>query len=235
MNGMGHPQMVYHSDVGGFRPEAERVTATLRDEIIDGRRPPGSRLVERELAAELGVSRVPVREALRNLVGEGLATPRPRSWTVVREFSEADIDDLMEVRSGLETLTAQLAAQRRSATDLSRLGELVERARSAAEHGDAGAARRFGADFHEELTRIAGNNVLSELAAITRGRMRWLLSQHEELVEMVTEHAEIYAAVANANAERAAELARRHLETSRRAARRVARPGPVADREFPRP
>ena len=72
---------------GGFTPESERVTRRLRDEIIDGVRAPGSRLVERELAESLGVSRLPVREALKTLVAEGLVTPRPRSWAVVREFT----------------------------------------------------------------------------------------------------------------------------------------------------
>lgn len=72
---------------GDFEPESERVTRQLRDEIIDGVREPGSKLVERELAAELGVSRLPVREALKALVTEGLVTPRPRTWAVVREFT----------------------------------------------------------------------------------------------------------------------------------------------------
>ena len=77
-----------------FEPESERVTRRLRDEILDGVRGPGDRLVERDLAAELGVSRVPVRDALRALAAEGLVTPRPRSWAVVREFTASDVADL---------------------------------------------------------------------------------------------------------------------------------------------
>ena len=145
-----------------FQPEAERVTEVLREQIIEGHRRPGSRLVERDIAEELGVSRVPVREALRNLVGEGLATPRPRTWAVVRDFTPADVEDLMEVRSALETLAIRLAAQRRTPAQVDRLNELVERARAAAERDDAVTARRAGADFHDELTVMADNAVLVE-------------------------------------------------------------------------
>lgn len=121
----------------GFTPESERVTRRLRDEIIDGVRVPGSRLVERELAESLGVSRLPVREALKTLVSEGLVTPRPRSWAVVREFTTSDIADLDEVRSGLETLGFRLAAQRHTREGLERLRATVDAELDAARADDA--------------------------------------------------------------------------------------------------
>ncbi len=120
---------------GDFEPELVRVTARLRDDIIDGTRPPGSKLVERDLAAELGVSRVPVRDALRVLVAEGLVTPRPRTWAVVREFTAADVADLNEVRSAFELLTFQLAAQRHHRAGLDRLRDVVEVELAAARSG----------------------------------------------------------------------------------------------------
>lgn len=209
--------MVYHFAVADFEPEADRVAEVLRGEIIEGQRRPGSRLVERDLAAELGVSRVPVREALRNLVGEGLATPRPRTWAVVREFTPSDVEALMEVRSALETLAIRLAAQRRKPAQVERLFALVERSRMAAERGDALTAHRAGADFHDGLTEMAGNSVLVELAAITRSRMRWLLGQHDDLQEMVSEHAAILSAIAAGDVEQAVALAESHLVSSRRA------------------
>lgn len=104
-----------------FEPESDRVTRTLRDQILDGVRAPGSKLVERELAAELGVSRLPVRDALKDLVNEGLVTPRPRSWAVVREFTASDVEDLDEVKAALEMLAFRLAAQRRTRAGLARL------------------------------------------------------------------------------------------------------------------
>lgn len=213
-----HDQMVYHFRVPDFAPESDRIADQLRNEVIDGLRAPGSRLVERELAAEMGVSRVPVREALKILVAEGLATPRPRSWTVVRRFTERDIDDLIEVRSALEPLAFRLAAERGSAPQLIRLAEHLRTEQTAATRGDARSARRAGADFHETVVEMAGNQLLAEVFARTRARMRWLLSQHSELVEMADEHVALYDALADRDGRRAASLAADHLLTSRRAA-----------------
>ncbi|MBQ3359643.1 MAG: GntR family transcriptional regulator, partial [Microbacterium sp.] len=70
---------------GATELESVRVTRILRDDIVLGRRAPGSRLVERDIAAELHVSRLPVREAIRVLVSEGVVVARPRTWAVVRE------------------------------------------------------------------------------------------------------------------------------------------------------
>jgi DNA-binding GntR family transcriptional regulator len=106
-----------------FEPESARVARVVREEIVDGTRPPGSRLVERDLAGELGVSRIPVRDALRTLIAEGLVTPRPRTWAVVREFTDADVAHLQEVRSATEPLLFALAAERRSDAQLDAVAE----------------------------------------------------------------------------------------------------------------
>ncbi|MER6605615.1 GntR family transcriptional regulator [Streptomyces sp. NPDC000927] len=205
---------------GGFEPESERVTRQLRDQIIDGARAPGSRLVERELAAELGVSRLPIREALRALVTEGLVTPRPRTWAVVREFTPTDIADLDEVRTALETLTFRLAAQRRTRAGLAKLRADLDAELSAAHEGDAVRARRAAADFHETVTSLADNELLNELGGTLRSRMRWLLGQHDDLVEVAEEHEDLYEAIADRDVPRVEELVMKHLVTSRSAARR---------------
>ncbi|MFB7914477.1 GntR family transcriptional regulator [Streptomyces sp. NPDC056061] len=204
----------------GFEPESERVTRQLRDEIVDGVRAPGSRLVERELAAELGVSRLPVREALKALVTEGLVTPRPRTWAVVREFTPTDIADLDEVRSALETLTFRLAAQRRTRAGLARLRADLDTELSAAHEGDAVRARRAAADFHETVAALADNELLDELEGTLRSRMRWLLGQHDDLVAVAEEHAELYGAIADRDVSRVEALVMKHLATSRAAVRR---------------
>lgn len=215
-----HPQMVYHFWMAAFAPEADRIVRQLRDEIIEGVRSPGSRLVERDLAAEMGVSRVPVRDALKALVAEGLATPRPRTWTMVREFSDADVDDLIEVRSALETLAFRLAAVRRTDAQLAQLGAQLDREHRAARIGDARAARRAGADFHETVVSMAANRLLSELFAGTRSRMRWLLGQHSELQLMADEHSALHRALVDRDLGGVALLAESHLVTSREAAQR---------------
>ncbi|CAM3099809.1 GntR family transcriptional regulator [Stackebrandtia soli] len=200
-----------------FEPESERVTRRLRDEIIDGSRAPGSRLVERDLAAELGVSRLPIRDALKSLVAEGLVTPRPRSWAVVREFTPTDVADLHEVRSALEVLTFRLAAERRTREGLDRLRADLDAELEAARGGDAVAARRAAADFHETVTSMAANELLSELGRTTSGRMRWLLAQHDDLMAVALEHAALYAAIADRDVERTLGLVAEHIENGRRA------------------
>ncbi|MFG2226260.1 GntR family transcriptional regulator [Streptomyces sp. NPDC048644] len=203
---------------GGFEPESERVTRQLRDEIIDGVRTPGSKLVERELAAELGVSRLPIRDALKALVSEGLVTLRPRTWAVVREFTPTDIADLDEVRSAFETLAFGLAAQRRTRAGLARLRADLDAELTAAGEGDAVRARRAAADFHETVTSLADNELLNELERTLRSRMRWLLGQHDDLTAMAKEHEELYTAVADRDVARVEELAEKHVETGRNAA-----------------
>ena len=200
---------------GDFEPESVRVTARLGDDIIDGIRSPGSKLVERDLAVELGVSRVPVRDALRILVAEGLVTPRPRTWAVVREFTAADVADLNEVRSAFELLTFQLAAQRHHRAGLDRLRDVVEVELAAARSGDGIVARRAAADFHERVTELAGNELLNELGHSLRSRMRWLLAQHDDLIRVADEHERLYRAIANRDVERVSELVRQHLATGR--------------------
>ncbi|MFG3103533.1 GntR family transcriptional regulator [Streptomyces sp. NPDC048182] len=200
---------------GDFTPESERVTRQLRDEIVDGARRPGSRLVERDLAEALGVSRLPVREALRTLVSEGLVTPRPRSWAVVREFTASDIADLDEVRSGLETLAFRLAAQRHTRPGLERLRATVDAETAAARAGDAVGARRAAADFHETVISLAANELLNELEHVLRSRLRWLMGQHDDLLGVAREHEALYRAIAERDVERVQELVLEHLATSR--------------------
>jgi DNA-binding GntR family transcriptional regulator len=214
-----------------FTPEAERVAAALRDQIVDGVRTPGSRLVERDLAAELGVSRIPVRDALRVLVTEGLVTPRPRTWAVVRTFTTADIEELIEVRSALETLAFRRAAEQGTADQLAELGAHLAVEQRAVTDGDGQGARRAAADFHETVITMAANRLLSELFASTGSRIRWLLGQHSEMATMAAEHAELYRALLDRDAERAVTLAEAHLVTSRRAIfeHRAGRPPATAE------
>ncbi|MGX7827924.1 GntR family transcriptional regulator [Actinokineospora sp. 24-640] len=197
----------------GFEPESGRVTRRLRDEILDGARLPGSRLVERDVAAELGVSRVPVRDALRALVAEGLVTPRPRSWAVVREFTASDVSDLNEVRAAFEPLVFRLAAQRRTRDGLRRLRATVDGELAAARAGDAVRARRAAADFHEVVTSLAANELLSELHRPLRSRMRWLMGQHDDLVAVARQHEGLYAAIADRDVAGVERLVAEHLAT----------------------
>ncbi|WP_194762790.1 GntR family transcriptional regulator [Microbacterium sp. UFMG61] len=209
------------ADVGAAGElESVRVTRILRNDIILGRRAPGSRLVERDIAAELDVSRLPVREAIRALVGEGVVISRPRTWAVVREFTPRDIQDFGEVREAIETLIFVFAAQRHSDEGIARLRSAYEREVAAAEAGDIDAARIAAAEFHEIAARLAGNEMLSELIGVFVTRLRWLFGQHDDLPAMADEHRVILEAVAARDVDALRELIPRHLATGQAAAER---------------
>ncbi|WP_309132531.1 GntR family transcriptional regulator [Brevibacterium sp.] len=192
------------------------MTTALRDEIIDGIRKPGSRLVERDLAMDLGVSRVPIREALKQLASEGLVTPRPNTWSTVREFTTSDIADLNEVLSAFEVMTFELAAQRHTRETLSELETVVRRGLEFAERGDAIGARRAAADFHEIVTKISGNALLVEIGGLLSSRKRWLLSQHDDLSHVAEEHSGLFDAIARRDVGGIKSLVLEHLESSQK-------------------
>lgn len=199
------------SATNGTEPESARVVSRLRDQILDGLRAPGGKLVERDLADELGVSRVPVRDALKALEAEGLVTLRPRTWAVVREFTPADVTDLRELRSAVEPLTFRLAAQRHSGQELARLRATVAAEFAAARHGDAVAARRAAADFHEVATELSGNRLIVEWMRTMRSRMRWLMAQHDDVLQVALEHQQLYDAIARRDLDEVNRLSADHL------------------------
>ena len=200
------------ASAGSFEPESVRVTRLLRDEILDRARRPGDRLVERDLADELGVSRIPVRDALRALAGEGLVISRPRLGAVVREFSTSDIADLNEVRAAWEPLIFRLAALRRTREGLQTLKTVVDEQLAAAADGDAPRARRAAADFHETVMAMTANDLLMELLGPLQSRMRWLFSQYDDLMIVARQHAELYEAIAERDSVRAERLAVAHQD-----------------------
>jgi DNA-binding GntR family transcriptional regulator len=187
----------------------------LRDAILDGQRDPGSRLIERDLAAEFGVSRVPVRDALKILEAEGLVALRPRTWATVREFTRSDIADLDEVRSVIEPMSFRLAAQRRDDEGLARLRRTLDTEMASALDDDPITSRRAAADFHEVVTELADNRLLSDVMRTMRSKLRWALAQHDDLHHMTGEHEALFRAIADRDAERANALALAHIETSR--------------------
>ncbi|KDA05018.1 transcriptional regulator [Microbacterium sp. CH12i] len=182
--------------VGGSELESVRVTRLLRDDIVAGRRLPGARLVERDIAAELEVSRLPVREAIRALVADGIVVARPRSWAVVREFTLRDIQDFAEVRASVETQLFVLAAQRHDEAGLAELNQIVEREELAAIAGDTREARVASGMFHEHMAVLADNEMLIELVSVFATRMKWLFGMHSDLILMAAEHRELYEAIA---------------------------------------
>ncbi|MFD8569841.1 GntR family transcriptional regulator [Streptomyces sp. NPDC059639] len=194
----------------------ERVLGALRADIVAGRLRPGDRLVERELAERFGVSRVPVREAVRALVAEGFVTFDTPRRAVVRTLTRADVSELFELREALEVYAAGLAAERATVGTLKPLARLLDRAADATRADDAETLTDVNSRFHDDLLALAGNGLLVTVMHPVAGRLRWLTRRNEEWPQQLTEHRELYAAVAAGDAERARAVALAHVRTNYR-------------------
>ncbi|MGW0993749.1 GntR family transcriptional regulator [Streptomyces sp. NPDC002520] len=194
----------------------ERVLATLRQDIIAGRLLPGDRLVERELAERFGVSRVPVREAIRALVAEGFILFESARRTVVRRLTPADVKELFELREALEVYAAGLAAARATPEALAELRELLNEAATATKAGEAEAITDINTRFHTRILAMAGNGLLTSVMEPVDGRLRWLTRQNEEWPQLLTEHRDLYDAIASGDPDRARDHTLEHVRANYR-------------------
>jgi DNA-binding GntR family transcriptional regulator len=149
---------------------AQLVYGELRERILNLDLAPGARLPETELAAELAVSRTPLREALRMLLAEDLVEQLPTGGMLVRRLDLQDMRELYAVRAALEGLAAREACRRLTEADLEALGNLVERMRLLVDH--PAELTRLGAEFHARIAAIAGNRRCEQLLRQLRGHMR---------------------------------------------------------------
>ncbi|GAA2410946.1 GntR family transcriptional regulator [Streptomyces coeruleofuscus] len=194
----------------------ERVTAELRQQIIAGSLRPGDRLVERELAERFGVSRVPVREAIRALVAEGFVHFETPRRTVVRRLTPNDVKELFELREALEVYAAGLAASRATAEDLAEVQELLDRAAAATEAEDAEVITDVNSRLHDRIVAMAGNSLLTEALEPVAGRLRWMTRRNEEWPQLLVEHRELFEAIASGDPDRARAHALTHVRTNYR-------------------
>jgi DNA-binding GntR family transcriptional regulator len=193
----------------------QRVREELRERILTGRLRPGDRLVERELAEDLGVSRVPVREAIRSLEAEGFLVVQSPRRVVVRQLARVDVEELFDVREALEGLAAGLAATRAGAAELKRLDRVLADAARATARGDAARITVLNSRFHDEIVAIAGNALLTTMLQPLEGRLRWLTSQNEHWADLLDEHRRLYDAIGSGDAERAKASAVEHVRVNR--------------------
>ncbi|MER6205192.1 MULTISPECIES: GntR family transcriptional regulator [unclassified Streptomyces] len=194
----------------------ERVLANLRQEIIAGRLGPGDRLVERELAERFGVSRVPVREAIRALVAEGFVHFETPRRAVVRPLTPNDVQELFELREALEVYAAGLAASRATPEELAGVAELLDRAAAATEAGDAEVITDINSRLHDSIVTMAGNTLLTAALEPVAGRLRWMTRRNEEWPQLLLEHRELYEAIASGDPDRARAHALAHVRTNYR-------------------
>ncbi len=131
--------------------------AYLRDKILSGDLPPHSRLKEQEIAAQLGISRTPVREALTRLELEGFVKSSPRRGTIVCQIELDEIDEIYEIRAALECLVAQRACKRVTEEEIDAMDQELRAAEQCVEMGDLVASQRHTALFHILLNRSSAS------------------------------------------------------------------------------
>jgi DNA-binding GntR family transcriptional regulator len=141
--------------LGTYRTMQEIVYDTIRDAILSGRYRPGQRLVAEELAREVGVSRMPVREALHRLEAAGLVTLTPHRGAVVNELSEGEIIEIYHIRAVLDGLATRLAAAHLAKPDHERLNALLDEMAAAAKLKDLDRVLHVNRDFHHLIWQAA--------------------------------------------------------------------------------
>ncbi len=198
----------------------EQVLDELRTRIIDGVYAPGERLTEERLAEDFGVSRNPVREALRVLQAEGFVLEQPRRGVVVATPDATSMHDLFAVRSRLETLAARQAAERAGPADVAGLRELLDAARLATEAQDFDLVAELNSTLHRRIIDIGGNRWLSTLSVSLYRHVEWVfrLGVAHRAPHSWTEHVRLVEAIASGDPEVAERAAAEHVGAAAAAA-----------------
>lgn len=206
----------FQVDMDEFLPLRDVVFNTLRKAILTGQLKPGERLMEVHLANKLGVSRTPIREAIRKLELEGLVIMIPRRGAEVAQITEKSLNDVLEVRRALDALSVELACERITAEEIRALKEACDEFERAVKGKDASVIARTDVALHDIIVRAAGNQRLQQLVnnlAEQMYRYRFVYikdeSQHEKLV---AEHKEIYESIASRDKERAIAAVKLHID-----------------------
>ncbi|MGV9878098.1 GntR family transcriptional regulator [Streptomyces sp. NPDC003006] len=197
-----------------MRIPAHSVCTAIRDDIVAGVHERGGRLTEEVLARRYGVSRVPVREALRTLEAEGFVVTRRHAGACVAEPTEQEAADLLELRMLLEPLAAARAAQRRTDAHLKVLRGLVRLGLERSRRGQGEDLRSLGGWFHETLAQASGSPGLITLLTQLRRKIAWMYVVEPPVAPVASwsEHAAIVDAVARGDAERARALTAGHTD-----------------------
>jgi len=206
-----------------FLPLRDVVFNTLRQAILTGELKPGERLMEIHLADQLGVSRTPIREAIRKLELEGLVTMIPRRGAEVAQITEKSMNDVLEVRRAVDALCVELACERITKEELERLGEACEEfaAEAMKKDKDVKILAQKDVALHDIIVQATGNQRLIQLVntlseQMYRYRFEYLkdFSQHEKLVE---EHRVIFESIVKKDRETAQEAAKLHIDNQKKA------------------
>jgi len=202
-------------EMNEYLPLRDVVFNTLRQAILRGELKPGERLMEIKLAKQLGVSRTPIREAIRMLELEGLVVMVPRRGAAVAKITKQDLEDVLEVRCALEELAVELACLRITGAELAQLNHALDEFENAMGHADASSLAQKDVAFHDIIFEATGNKRLVQLInnlreQMYRYRLEYLKDErsHEQLV---LEHKIIIDNIRNRDVEAAKQHIKEHI------------------------
>ncbi len=202
-------------NMNAFLPLRDVVFHTLREAILKGELKPGERLMELQLASKLGVSRTPIREAIRMLEQEGLAITTPRKGAEVAKMTEKDMEDVLRIRENLEGLAIELACEEMTKEQLVQLEKAGEAFEAALKSEDLKLIAETDVAFHDVIYDAANNPKLVVLLNNLREQMyRYrveYLKNPTNYPTVVEEHKEILAAIKVKNKEKACDAMVRHV------------------------
>lgn len=203
-----------------FLPLRDVVFNTLRKAILTGELKPGERLMEIHLANRLGVSRTPIREAIRKLELEGLVIMIPRRGAEVAQITEKNLKDVLEVRRALDALCVELACDRISADEEEQLREACDEFERATETKDATIIAKADVEFHDIIVQATGNQRLIQLInnlseQMYRYRFEYIKDENRH-DNLISEHRMIYEGIVNRDKEKAAQAAKLHIDNQER-------------------
>lgn len=199
-----------------YLPLRDVVFNTLRQAILKGELEPGERLMEIQLAERLGVSRTPIREAIRKLELEGLVLMIPRKGAEVAEISEKSLREVLEVRRSLEELAIELACQRITPEELTALEEAENRFARAVEDGEVMAIAESDENYHELIYQATANDRLVQILnnlreQMYRYRLEYIKDEDRRQI-LVVEHEHILRAVRRRDIADAKSAVREHID-----------------------
>ena len=208
-------------DMNEYLPLRDVVFNTLRKAILKGELKPGERLMEIALAERLGVSRTPVREAMRKLELEGLVVMIPRRGAQVANITEKDLNDVLEVRMALENLSIENACARMTEEQLDELWKAARNFEDTMAEGNLVRLAEADVAFHEIIYKASDNKRLIQVLnnmreQIYRYRVEYL-KEGETRDLLVKEHEELTKAIRERDVERAKQLSFQHIENQRMA------------------
>ena len=194
-----------------YLPLRDVVFNTLRQAILRGELKPGERLMEIQLANKLGVSRTPIREAIRKLELEGLVLMIPRKGAEVAEITEKNMRDVLEVRKALEELAVQLACEKITAEEIEEMKKAAEEFRMILKNKDITEIAEADVRFHDIIYMATDNQKLILLLNNLRDRVEYL-KREEAHPQLIAEHAAIIEYISKGEKKAATDVMCKHID-----------------------